>query len=178
MTFIAESKVSSAACARYYNIGSQVLLSAGFTLKPQSVATWGASGNWSYNDSTGEFTLNSSYIYLVEADIFAGRNPQTGNLRGSVIGMITDGSGSELSNSSRGVSIINSCERYYNAFETVADQTTFAIIDGSSISSFFWKVQGLQQDVSVDLYLNNNAASGAGTFGFVDSRLVIREYPA
>lgn len=177
MTFIAESKVSSAACARYYSAGDNITLSAGYIIKPQSSTTWGASGSWSYNSSTGLFSLSSSHIYLIEADLFGGR--QVGvSIEGSIITMITDGSGVELSDSSRGINIFTSAQRYYGNFSKVGDQTAFAIIDGSSVSSFYWKIQSIEQSVAGIIYMNYTSGSGGTTWGKSDSRLIIREYPA
>lgn len=178
MTFIAESKVSSAACARYYAAGDDIDLAAGYTVKPQSVTTWGATGNWSYNSTTGLFTLSNSHIYLIEADLYVGRiKGQSSN--GAVLNMLTDGSGTELADSCRGIGVFASPERYYNAFTKVTDQTTFAIIDGATISSFYWKVESIQSSGgATTVRMNYTGGNGSGSFGVCDSRLVIREYPA
>ena len=178
MTFIAESKVSSAACARYYAAGDNITITAGYIIKPQSSTTWGSSGNWSYNSSTGLFSLSSSHIYLVEADLYSGRLQPGPPERGSVTSMITDGAGTEITDSCRGMGIFLSCERYYEHGQTVADQTTFAIIDGSSISSFYWKVQAIDLESSGTIKMNHTSGTGGTTYGRSDSRLIIREYPA
>ena len=177
MTFIAESKVSSAACARYSAAGDDITLSVGYIIKPQSSTTWGASGNWSYNSSTGLFSLSSSHIYLIEADLYAGRVAGTAS-NGSVVTMLTDGTGTELADSCRGIGIFLSAQNYYADFQKVTDQTSYAIIDGASISSFYWKVQSIELDVTGTVQMNYTSGSGGTTWGRSDSRLIIREYPA
>ena len=179
MTFIAESKISSAACARYYGVGDDISLNSTseYVLKPQNSATWGSPGNWSYNSATGLFTLSNSHIYLIEADINAGRVVGV-SINGSVLSMLTDQSGTELPDSCRGHVLFISAQYYYRDYTKVADQTNFAIIDGSSITGFYWKVQEIERNTnSGTVYLNYTAGNGAGTFGTGESRLVIREYP-
>jgi len=177
MTFIAESKVSSAACARYYDITQDQIASVGLILKPQSSATWGDSGNWSYNSTTGLFTLSSSHIYHIEADVFAAR--QGGVLAyGTVICGFTDSGGTELTDSARGGGLYQSCERYYNSFTKVNDQTAYAVIDGSTVSSFYWKILVLEKTTTVTVYLDALSQNGGSSWGLSGSRLIIREYPA
>jgi len=177
MTFIAESKVSSAACALYDQAGDNITLSTGYIIKPQRSTTWGASANWSYNSSTGLFSLSSSHIYLIEADLYGGKETGVAG-NGSVVTMLTDGTGTELTDSCRGIGIFTSAQRYYDDFQKVTDQTSYAIIDGSSVSSFYWKVQSIELAGTAGVYMNYTSGSGGTTWGRSDSRLIIREYPA
>ena len=177
MTFIAESKVSSAACAMYYSAGDDIDLSVGYTVKPQSVKTWGKSGNWSYNSTTGLFSLSNSHNYLIEADLYVGKIKGAAALAGSVISMLTDGSGNEIADSCRGLSMFLRADTYYDSFRKVTDQTNFAVVDGASVTSFYWKVESIELDTSSTIRLNYTEGNGEGTYGVCDSRLVIREYP-
>lgn len=183
MTAIAEGYVSNAACARYYNVGNNTVATDGLILKPQNSETWGQSANWSYNSSTGLFTLSSNHVYQLEADLYFGRTGS--HTVGHVISGFTDGSGTELSDSCRGRTIFFSAETYYEEYTIVSDETAYAIIDGSSVSSFYWKVFDFDYVVesgwppaTAVAYLDVTTMTGYNTYGAGGCRLIIREYPA
>lgn len=171
MTFVPDY-VSSVAGAFFYDVPSNLVASVGTLIKPQSVDYFGnsMSAGFGYNSSTGVFTLDSNKKYLIEADLAVYTY-----WYGYIGSTFYDSNNNELPNVSRGVTHDDKPEQFATNFTLTTDETTMAIVDGSTISSFTWKVSATAtshpQD-NVPNQINYNIYNWAR----VRTRLIIKEY--
>ena len=173
MTAIPYINTSRSASARYYSANATPSLLD--NIRPQSVEYSGLSPLWSYNSSTGVFTLDSTCTYVFEAALFVSWS--TYNQRSNMqYGIVDASTGTEIADGYRGVLKCWGAVDYYNSNppRETGDEVCLAVVDGSSNSTVALR------------YLANYSSVGAVTFT-VDptpsatyytcaSRLLVREY--
>lgn len=173
MTAIPEVYTSPSAVGHYYSAAGTPSLND--NIKPQSVALSGLSNNWTYNSSTGVFTLDSNSIYLFEAALFVSwaTYNQISNMQYALVDAST---GTEIADGYRSVLKCWGANDYYASSppRETGDETCFAVVDGSVNSTVALR------------YVANYSSVGAVTFTvdptpsanyyYCASRLIIREY--
>jgi hypothetical protein len=164
-------KQSNVAGGFYYGVGA-VSLSAGTVIKPQTEQLFGKTKSFSYNTSTGVFTLSSSKTYVIEADVMTTWSASTPSFY-LTYGFF-DSSSTEISDSSRGSVRGYRPDVYYVNYTLVSDETALAVIDGASVSSFTWEVIATQANKSTTF--TADSGTGATSFSATRCRLYIREY--
>jgi len=170
MTFV-PIKTSNIAGGFYSGVGA-VSLSAGTVIKPQTEQLFGQSKSFSYNSTTGVFTLNSSKTYVIEADVMTTWNSTTP--RFYITYGFFDNTSTEISDSSRGSVRGYRPDRYYQSYTLISDETALAVIDGSSVSSFTWEIIATQANVST--VFTADSGVGSSSYSTTRCRLYIREY--
>jgi hypothetical protein len=161
---------SDMAGARYHSVALNTTVSVGLAIKPTSQEYFGnANRGFSYNSSTGVWTLDSTKKYIVEADCFFG---WSGTPAVQIIHGFFDQSATELSDSFRGTGRGYNHPTYYGTYSLVSDETAQAVIDGSVTTSFTWEIIALASSVATTVTLNPTSAAYSQTA----TRLVLREY--
>lgn len=173
MTAIPINSVSNVASVLHHGFTSNIaVLSTGTILKPQNTITSGLTASYSYNSSTGLFTLDSNKMYQVEADLVI----QATAMQFKVVLGFTDGSGTELTESSRGRNGGTEPADYYAQYSLTADETAFAVIDGSVTTSFYWKIISLAQTAAGQVAADGQTYTNWDGYYGTRSRLLIKEY--
>jgi len=170
MTFV-PIKTSNVAGGFYSGVGA-VSLSAGTVIKPQTEQLFGKTKAYSYNSTTGVFTLDSSKTYVVEADVmtkWSASNPAFYITYG-----LFDNSSTEIADSSRGSVRGYKPSTYYATYTLISDETAFAVIDGASVSSFTWEIIATASTPASTF--TADSGTGSGSFSATRCRLYIREY--
>jgi hypothetical protein len=161
---------SDMAGARYHSVALNTTVSAGLVIKPTSQEYFGnADRGFSYNSSTGVWTLDATKKYVVEADCFFG---WSGTPAVQIIHGFFDQASAELGDSFRGTGRGYNHPTYYGTYSLVSDETAQAVIDGSVTTSFTWEIIALASSVATTVTLNPTSA----TYSQTATRLVIREY--
>jgi len=170
MTFV-PIKTSNVAGGFYSGVGA-VSLSAGTVLKPQTEQLFGKTKSYTYNSTTGVFTLNSSKTYVIEADVMTTWSASTPAFY--ITYGFFDGSSTEIADSSRGSVRGYKPSTYYATYTLISDETAFAVIDGASVSSFTWEIIATASTPASTF--TADSGTGSGSFSATRCRLYIREY--
>jgi hypothetical protein len=171
MTFV-PIKTSNIAGGFYSGVGT-VSLSAGTVIKPQTEQLFGKTKSYSYNSTTGVFTLNSSKTYVIEADVMTKWSTTSPTFY--VTYGFFDGSSTELPDSSRGSVRGFKASKYYSTYTLISDETALAVIDGASVSSFTWQIIATVSSVSGTTF-TADSGGGSTSYSATRCRLYIREY--
>ena len=170
MTFI-PLKTSNVAGGFYSGVGA-VSLSAGTVIKPQTEQLFGKTKSFSYNSTTGVFTLNSSKTYVIEADVMTTWSASTPAFY--ITYGFFDGSSTEIADSSRGSVRGYKPSSYHATYTLISDETALAVIDGASVSSFTWEIIATASTPASTF--TADSGTGSGSFSATRCRLYIREY--
>ena len=174
MTAIPELKFSNVATSMHHTVTSGTVASAALILKPTLSITSGnaISSGFAYNSSTGLFTLDSSRSYLIESELMC---YATGAGAFRVMHGFTDSSGTEITtDSARGRIAGTQVSSYYSTYDTTSDETAYAVFDGATVGSFYWRV--LSVDGSYNIELDQLSAPGWSGYAISRSRITIHEY--
>lgn len=173
MTAFPTIVLSDVASVLHHGFTSNIaVLSTGTILKPQNTITSGKAASYSYNSTTGLFTLDSSKRYQVEADLVI----QATAMEFQVVLGFTDSGGTELPMSARGRNGGTEPANYYAQYSLTADETAFAVIDGSVTASFYWKIISLAQDAPGQVAADGQTYTNWDGYYGTRSRLLIKEY--
>ena len=165
-------RVSAVAGGFFYEVTPKTTISIGDIVKPQSSQTWGLSAGFSYNSTSGLFTLDATKKYQIECALFTEAQWVIYN----VLHGFTDSGGTEITDSARGRMIGHTPDDYYSNYDLCCDETAVAVIDGSSVASFYWKILDINRTNSNAIELDNNSVTGWNSYAATKTRLTIREY--
>ena len=145
-------------------------ISVGGVIKFQSFTYRGKPHLWTYNSSTGVFSLNSSCTYVFEAEcLFRTSSVVIANAQYAIV---NNASNAEVADGYRAVSKYYGEADYYGTYSATGDEMAMAVVDGGSVGAVRLELVASDQTGGVTFDPNPSVS----TYYKTGTRMIITEY--